>query len=98
VIGRCGSGEAEDAFNVAADLPRITAPTLVIGGTNDIAYPEELFRETAAGVQDGRAHLCRGWRHMPASASSATTHLTCVHGRSSEGNIRSNFASRQAVR
>ena len=68
--------DAEDAFDVQADLPRITAPTLVIGGSNDIAYSEELFRGTAAGVQDGRAHVYPGWGHMRAGSSTATAHLT----------------------
>lgn len=68
--------DAEDAFDVEDDLPRVTAPTLVIGGSRDVAYTEELFRGTAAGVQDGRAHVFHGWGHMRASASTATTHLT----------------------
>lgn len=68
--------DAEDAFNVQTDLPRIAAPTLVIGGGSDKFYSEELFRETAAGVQDGRMHVFPGWGHGRASTSSATTHLT----------------------
>lgn len=68
--------DAEDTFDVEADLSRITAPTLVIGGTNDIGYPEELFRATAAGVQDGRVHIFPGWGHMRVSSSTASMHLT----------------------
>jgi pimeloyl-ACP methyl ester carboxylesterase len=68
--------DAEDAFNVEADLPRVTAPTLVIGGSKDIAYTRELFRDTAAGVQDGRVHIFPGWGHGRASTSTATAHLT----------------------
>jgi pimeloyl-ACP methyl ester carboxylesterase len=68
--------DAEDAFDVQADLSRVTAPTLVIGGSKDVFYAEELFRETAAGVQDGRVHVFPGWGHGRASASGATTHLT----------------------
>lgn len=68
--------DAEDAFDVEAGLPRITAPTLVIGGSNDQFYSEELFRDTAAGVQDGRVHIFPGWGHGRASSSGATTHLT----------------------
>jgi len=67
--------EAEDAFNVEASLSRVTAPTLVIGGSRDIFYSEELFRGTAAGVQDGRVHLFPGWGHARASSSAATIHL-----------------------
>jgi pimeloyl-ACP methyl ester carboxylesterase len=68
--------EAEDVFDVEADLPRITAPTLVIGGTKDRFYPRELFERTAAGVPDGRSHIFEGWGHMRAAGSSATTNLT----------------------
>lgn len=68
--------DAEDVFDVEGDLPRVAAATLVIGGSNDIAYTEDLFRRTAAGVQDGRAHILPGWGHMRASTSTAATHLT----------------------
>ncbi len=68
--------DAEDAFDVETELPRITAPTLVIGGSNDVFYTQELFQGTAAGVQDGRVHLFPGWGHGRASMSTATTHLT----------------------
>lgn len=68
--------DAEDAFDVEADLPRVTAPTLVIGGTQDAFYTRELFEGTAAGVQDGRAHIFQGWGHLRTSGSSATTNLT----------------------
>jgi pimeloyl-ACP methyl ester carboxylesterase len=68
--------DAEDAFNVEAGLPRVTAPTLVIGGGNDHFYTQELFQGTAAGVQDGRVHVFPGWGHARASTSTATAHLT----------------------
>ena len=68
--------DAEDAFDVEADLPRITAPTLVIGGDSDGFYTPDLFEGTARGVQDGRLHLFHGWGHMRASSSTATRHLT----------------------
>jgi len=68
--------DAEDAFDVEADLPRITAPTLVIGGSKDPFYPREMFERTATGVQDGRAHIIEGWGHMRTSGSGATVNLT----------------------
>lgn len=68
--------DAEDVFDVEDDLALVTAPTLVIGGSNDVAYTEDLFQGTAAGVQDGRAHIFPGWGHMRASTSTATTYLT----------------------
>jgi pimeloyl-ACP methyl ester carboxylesterase len=68
--------DAEDVFDVEADLPRITAPTLVIGGTRDVFYSRELFEGTAAGVRDGRLHLFEGWGHGRTCQSSATWNLT----------------------
>lgn len=68
--------EAEDAFDVETDLPRITAPTLVIGGSADAFYGRELFERTAACVQDGRVHVFEGRGHGRTSASSATARLT----------------------
>jgi len=68
--------DAEDAFDVGAQLDRIVAPTLVIGGTKDVFYPPQLFEQTAAGVQDGRAHLYPGWGHLRSSTSSVTTDIT----------------------
>jgi pimeloyl-ACP methyl ester carboxylesterase len=56
--------EAEDHFDVQADLSRVASPTLVIGGGQDGYYPTDLFTRTAAGVADGtfvelpdRSHL-----------------------------------------
>ena len=68
--------DAEDVFDVGADLHRITAPVLVIGGTKDVFYPRELFEATAAGVPDGRLHLFDRWGHARTVASSATAQLT----------------------
>jgi pimeloyl-ACP methyl ester carboxylesterase len=68
--------DAEDVFDVEGDLPRIAAPTLVIGGTKDLFYTRDLFEATAAGVQDGRVHLFEGWGHLRAAGSTATTNLT----------------------
>lgn len=67
--------DAEDAFDVQTDLPRVTAPTLVIGGGKDDLYPRELFQDTAAGVQDGRAHIYPDRGHAGVIGS-ATSHVT----------------------
>lgn len=67
--------EAEDAFDVRADLPRITAPTLVVGGTKDPFYPQQLFEETAREVADGRAHIFAGWGHGRVTQSTASRNL-----------------------
>jgi pimeloyl-ACP methyl ester carboxylesterase len=41
---------AEDAFDAEAELGRIAAPTLVIGGEHDGFYAPELFAATARGI------------------------------------------------
>lgn len=68
--------DAEDAFDVADDLPQITAPTLVIGGAKDVFYTREMFEATAAGVRDGRVHIYPHRGHARTASSSATTYLT----------------------
>jgi len=68
--------DAEDVFDVSAQLDRVAAPTLVIGGANDAFYTRELFEQTAAGVQDGRAHIYPDKGHLGASGSSTTAYLT----------------------
>jgi pimeloyl-ACP methyl ester carboxylesterase len=77
--------EAEDSFDVEADLPSISAPTLVIGGSDDVFYGRELFERTAAGVQDGRVHVFEGWGHGRTSTSSATARLTLEFLREGQG-------------
>lgn len=67
--------DAEDAFDVGDQLPRIAAPTLVIGGARDAFYTRDLFEGTADGVQDGRAHIYPDWGHGRTSMSSTTANL-----------------------
>ena len=52
--------KAEDAFDVETDLAAVIAPTLVLGGSSDGFYSEDLFRRTAAGIPDGRVVLFPG--------------------------------------
>jgi len=59
--------EAEDRFDAAPQLHRITAPTLVIGGDSDRNYTPELFRETAKRIPGARLRLCRGKGHASIS-------------------------------
>lgn len=68
--------DAEDAFDVGQQLHRICTPTLVVGGGRDAFYPRELFEQTAAGVEDGRAHIYPDWGHMRTTTSSATTNIS----------------------
>lgn len=55
---------AEDAFDVEPRLDRVTAPTLVLGGTADGFYTRDLFERTAAGVPQGRAVVWEGRSHV----------------------------------
>ena len=57
---------AEDAFDLRDRLGEIEAPTLLIGGDQDAFYTPELFRETAAGIPNGRLILYPGKGHMAA--------------------------------
>ena len=68
--------DAEDAFDVGDQLHRISAPTLVIGGAKDVAYPRGLFEQTAAGIHNGRAHVYPNWGHLRTSSSSTTTNIS----------------------
>jgi len=66
--------EAEDAFDAEPDLHRIQAPTLVLGGTGDDTYSEDLFRRTASGIPNGRAVIFPGKGHVyPTSSKSAVS-------------------------
>jgi pimeloyl-ACP methyl ester carboxylesterase len=58
--------EAEDRHNFKDRLAQITAPTLVIAGTQDPFYTAALFRETAEGIPNARLILYEGMGH-PAS-------------------------------
>jgi pimeloyl-ACP methyl ester carboxylesterase len=58
--------EAELEFDVADRLDAVTAPTLVVGGDRDLAYPVDLMRATADGVPDGRLRLYTGRNHNSA--------------------------------
>jgi pimeloyl-ACP methyl ester carboxylesterase len=60
---------AEDSFDAEPDLTRVQAPTLVLGGTADPFYSEDLFRRTAAGVPDGRVVLFPGRSHVYVAGS-----------------------------
>lgn len=48
--------DAEDGFDIRADLANISAPTLLIGGAQDGYYTPGILRETAARIPNA-AHL-----------------------------------------
>ena len=55
---------AEDALDLEPHLRRVTAPTLVLGGTADGFYTRDLFERTAAGIPQGRAVVWEGRSHI----------------------------------
>jgi pimeloyl-ACP methyl ester carboxylesterase len=55
--------DAEDGFDAAPQLHRITAPTLVVAGDRDRNYTPELFRETADRIPGARLRLYPGKGH-----------------------------------
>jgi pimeloyl-ACP methyl ester carboxylesterase len=61
--------EAEDAYDVSEALDRVTAPTLVVGGSEDGYYGPELFTRTAAGIPGGALLLLPGRGHAATMTS-----------------------------
>lgn len=55
--------DAEDRFDAAPQLHRISAPTLLVAGDRDRNYTPELFWETAARIPGARLRLYRGKGH-----------------------------------
>jgi pimeloyl-ACP methyl ester carboxylesterase len=66
---------AEDEFDVEPRLGRVTAPTLVTGGSRDPFYSEDLFRRTAGGIPRGRAVVFPGKGHAYGAGSKAALNL-----------------------
>jgi pimeloyl-ACP methyl ester carboxylesterase len=61
--------EAEDAFDLTSRLPEITVPTMVVGGGRDPFYGPDEFRDTAAGLPNGRLLFHPGKGHVAAQSS-----------------------------
>lgn len=52
--------------DLSADLPRITAPTLVLVGDGDVTTPPEMARHLVDAIPAARLHEVRGAGHIPA--------------------------------
>lgn len=73
VMGRLTKPKSYDRFyiqaeaclthNAYADLHRITAPTLVVGGEQDISLGGDASREIAAAIPGARLHMYPEWGH-----------------------------------
>ena len=58
-----GQGHACIEHNVLEALPQIAAPTLVIGGEQDIFVPPWMVEEVAAGIPNVELHMYPGAGH-----------------------------------
>jgi len=63
---------AECTFDAEPELSRVQAAALVLGGTNDRYYTEDLFRRTAAGMPNGRAIILGNKSHNYVAGSART--------------------------
>jgi pimeloyl-ACP methyl ester carboxylesterase len=59
--------DAEDGFDVRADLGRVSARTLLIGGGRDGYYSSDLFEQTAARIPDATFLELPGKGHLSAA-------------------------------
>ena len=67
---------AEVSFDAEPGLNRVQASTLVLGGTADVFYSADLFRQTAAGIAGGRAVILPGKSHMYVAGSKKTAAIS----------------------
>ncbi|MDE3131650.1 MAG: 3-oxoadipate enol-lactonase, partial [Acidobacteriota bacterium] len=70
--GYCACCEAIADMDLRAELPRIAAPTLVIGGADDLALPPEHQRLIAAAIPGARLELIADAAHIASAEQPAT--------------------------
>lgn len=85
--GYAGCCDAIASVDLPAALPAITAPTLVIAGSEDLATPPWQGAVIARAIPDARLRVIRGASHLanvsqPSEATVAlTSHLLAAQGR-----------------
>jgi 3-oxoadipate enol-lactonase len=62
--GYAGCCAAIQTMDLLADLPRVTAPTLVIAGTADVPTPPEHAHQIASLIPDARVEVVDGASHL----------------------------------
>ncbi|SDZ18189.1 3-oxoadipate enol-lactonase [Amycolatopsis xylanica] len=62
--GYIASCQALERMDLAGDLPKITAPTLVIAGSEDVATPVEHARRIVDGIPGARLEIVEGAAHL----------------------------------
>ncbi|WP_052868510.1 bifunctional 3-oxoadipate enol-lactonase/4-carboxymuconolactone decarboxylase PcaDC [Streptomyces niger] len=72
--------EALAAFDIRGELGRISAPTLVVVGSEDLVTPTADARTLVAGIQDAALALVPGTSHLaPVEQPAAVTELLIRH-------------------
>ncbi|MGH3367017.1 MAG: alpha/beta fold hydrolase, partial [Nocardioidaceae bacterium] len=66
-------------------LPAITAPTLVLVGSDDYATPESMARELHAGIAGSRLEVLEGSRHLSVLDDASSWQLVTEHIRTTTG-------------
>jgi 3-oxoadipate enol-lactonase len=77
--GYAGCCEAIAGMDLRPDLPRISAPTLVIAGAEDPAVPPERMRELAAEISGSRFVIVPGAHVPPLEHPDIVTNLLLEH-------------------
>lgn len=89
--------EAIGAMDLRADLGRIAAPTLVIGGAQDPSTPPEHQRLIAAGVPGARLELLDPAAHLATMEQPAAVAALLLDHLGARGTLATGFATRRAV-
>jgi 3-oxoadipate enol-lactonase / 4-carboxymuconolactone decarboxylase len=89
--------EAIGAMDQRADLGRIAAPTLVVGGAADPATPPEHQRAIAAAVTGARLELLEDTAHLATVQRPGTVAALLADHLGAPGTLATGFAARRAV-
>ena len=78
--GYAGCCEAIAGLDLRPDLPRVTAPALLLAGSEDPAAPPAVARELAATMPDAQVTVIDGAAHLVnVEAATATTEAILEH-------------------
>lgn len=89
--------EAIGAMDQRADLGRIAAPTLVVGGAQDPATPPEHQRAIAAGIPGARLELLDPAAHIVTVERPGAVAALLLDHLGARGTLATGFATRRAV-
>ncbi|MFE6807615.1 hypothetical protein ACFVEN_39060 [Streptomyces sp. NPDC057681] len=83
-VGYAACCDALAAYDLRPGLARITAPTLVVGGSLDLATPLDHARELADGIADATLEAC-AIRHLAVEQPEAVGAALSAHLRTPNG-------------